>query len=289
MAEIGVERLGAGDDQEYGAERHQPDLPVAIEKRHRIGRIDGREHARIVADVQKSSRSNRDEPDHHDRRKEARHPRRSPALGGEQAEQDGDGERHHIVVESGRNQLQAFDRRQYRDRRRDHRVSQEHGGADDPEQKDQRRAPPECARRERGQGQRAALPVVVGAQQNQHVLERDHDDQRPQDKRQHAENDVARDRAGLDRRHDRLAKRVERARADVAIDDPHAAEGQRPQTWPVRRSDLGGRMSDAGRGIFFGYIGHGGRVGPDAPQMGRALYHRPPASNIPRGYKDRGT
>ena len=56
-----------------------------------------------------------------------------------------------------------------------------------PSRQHERRAPPERAGRERGQRQRAALAVVVGAQQDQHVFDRDDDDQRPQDQRQHAE------------------------------------------------------------------------------------------------------
>ena len=207
--------------------------------------------------VQKPGDRNRDEPDHHHRSEETRHPRRSSALPREQADQDGNGQRHDVVLERGRDELQSFDRRQHGNRRRDHRVAQEHGSADDAEQEDQRGAPPECARRQRGQGQRAALPVVVGPQQQQHVFDRDHDDQRPQDQRQHAEHDVAGDRPGFDRRDHRHAKRVKRARADVAVDDADAAERQRPQARFVLKYAIGSRRGRAGRGLFVRYLGHG--------------------------------
>ena len=59
----------------------------------------------------------------------------------------------------------------------------------------ERRAPAERAKRERRERERAALAVVVGAQQNQDVFEGDDDDQRPHDQRQHAEHDLARDGA----------------------------------------------------------------------------------------------
>ena len=74
------------------------------------------------------------------------------------------------------------------------RIAEEHRGADDAEQQHERRAPAERARRQRGQRERAALAVIVGAQQDQHVFDRHDDDQRPQDQRQHAEHDVAGDR-----------------------------------------------------------------------------------------------
>ena len=88
----------------------------------------------------------------------------------------------------------------------------------------------ERALRQRHQRQRAALAVVVGAQQDHDVFERDDDDQRPEDQRQDAEHRLARRRAaGADRGQHRLAKRVERAGADVAVDDADAAERQRPE------------------------------------------------------------
>ena len=141
-----------------------------------------------------------------------------------------DGERHHVVFEGGRRELQALDRGQHRDRRRDDRVAEEHRRADHAEHQHERRTPPDRAEGERDQRERAALAVIVGAQQDQHVFDRDDDDQRPQDHREHAEHDLARDRAGCARRDDRFAERIERARADVAVDDADAAEGQRPET-----------------------------------------------------------
>ena len=62
-----------------------------------------------------------------------------------------------------------------------------------PSDEDEGRAPAERAGGERSQRQRAALAVIVGAQQDQHVFERDRDDQRPQNQREHAEHDLARD------------------------------------------------------------------------------------------------
>ena len=52
MAEVGIERLAAGDDEEDEAERHQPDIAVIKQKRQGVDRVDGGDHPRIVANVQ---------------------------------------------------------------------------------------------------------------------------------------------------------------------------------------------------------------------------------------------
>jgi hypothetical protein len=73
-------------------------------------------------------------------------------------------------------------------------------------------------------------PVVVGAQQDQDVFDRHDEDERPQDQRKHAEHRAAgNEAAGAAGRRYRLAQRIKRARADVAVDDPDAADGERPE------------------------------------------------------------
>ena len=52
---------------------------------------------------------------------------------------------------------------------------------------------PSARRGERRERERAALPVIVGAQQDEHVFRRHRDNQRPQDEGEHAENDAAGD------------------------------------------------------------------------------------------------
>ena len=101
-------------------------------------------------------------------------------------------------------------------------------------------APAEPAFCQRHQRQDAAFALVVGPEHDQDVLDRDDQDQRPQDQRQDAEDVVARRRrAGRHRRRvQRLAEGVERAGADVAVDDADRTERQREQ----RLSPVGVRM-----------------------------------------------
>ena len=120
-----------------------------------------------------------DEPHEHHRPEKRRDLGGAARLHGEQRDKDHDRERHNVRLEGRRRDLETFHGRQHRQRGRDHRVAIEQRTADRAEQKQHRRRTPERALGQRHQGERAALPVVVGAQQDQHVLERDDDDQRP--------------------------------------------------------------------------------------------------------------
>ena len=104
-----------------------------------------------------------------------------------QTEQDQPGERHDIVLKRRRGDLQAFDRRQHRDRRRDQRVAIEERGADDAEQDDGKALAADRAIGKGHQRKRPAFAVIVGAEQDQHVFDRDDQNQRPDDERQNAE------------------------------------------------------------------------------------------------------
>ena len=113
-------------------------------------------------------------------------------------------------------ELQAFDRRQHRDGRREHGVAVEEGSADHAQNQDQRRAALGHRLPERHQRERAALALVVGVEQHQHVLERDDEQHRPHHQREDAEHGIwpplAPVRCGLHG----LAQRIEGAGADVA-------------------------------------------------------------------------
>src|SRR5262249_21804035 len=91
------------------------------------------------------------------------------------------------MFERWRRHFETFDSRQHGERRRDDSVAIEQGTADDAEQNDGRAATrPHRSMRQRHQRQRAAFPTVVGAQQNHDVLDRNDEDQRPNDEREDA-------------------------------------------------------------------------------------------------------
>ena len=173
--------------------------------------------------------------------------RRAAALHGEQADQDREAERHDVGLEGGRRELQALDRREHRDRRRDDRVAVEQRGADHAEQRDREDVVPHDALEQRHQRERAALAVVVGAHDQEHVFERHDDDQRPQDQRHDAEHHLAGERAAGRGGGEALLEGVERARADVAVDDADGAERQGPEPGArVGVLRLGGRRGGMG-------------------------------------------
>ena len=84
------------------------------------------------------------------------------------------------MFERGARKLEAFDSRQHGHRRRDHGIAIEHGRANHAERKQYCGPPAEHASRESGQREGTAFAVVVGTQQNHHILDGDRDSQRPQ-------------------------------------------------------------------------------------------------------------
>ena len=168
------------------------------------------------------------EPEQHDGAKQPADPRGAAALDHEHADQDHDGDRQHVGGKQRRHGLEPFDGAQHRDGGGDHAIAVEHGGAEDAKQDEPAPAAHGDAPQRRGQGSQredAAFAVVVGAQDKGHVFERDHDEQRPEDEREHAEHVV---RRGLDGvvAGEALAQRIERRRADVAVDHAQGSNGQ---------------------------------------------------------------
>ena len=142
-----------------------------------------------------AERGDRQEPAQHDRPEDAADEGRALLLDGEQADQDDDGERHHGGRQGRRVDLQALEGAQHGDRRRDGAVAVEQRGADQAD--DQQPGAPGAGlgvagRQQRQQGDDAAFAVVVGAQDEQRVLDRDDQDQRPQDERDDAQHRVRR-------------------------------------------------------------------------------------------------
>ena len=131
--------------------------------------------------------------------------------------------------------LEALDRRGDRDRRGDHAVAEEQAGAEDAERDEQRRAPDLAALDQRGQRHDAAVAAVVRAHDEARVLDRDDDDQRPEDQR----HDPVHARDGRVGRGGVLGEDhllgVQRAGADVAVDDAQRAERQHDRARRGRR------------------------------------------------------
>ena len=243
MAEVRIERLGTGDGQEHGAEHDDPDITGVNEEMHGIIGIEGRQDAIVIGNVADAGNRQNDEPHGHDRAEEFRDRRRAARLHGKEQKQDHHRDRHHIGRERRRHQLQPFDRRENRQSRRDDRIADEQGGARDPEEKQPVGALAGIFHQQRQQRQRAALAIVVGAQQEQHVFQGDDDRQRPDHQRDQADDFQARHAVSGDRAQ-RFTKRIKRAGADIAIDNADRAKGesQKLPYFLVARPGLSCRM-----------------------------------------------
>ncbi len=228
MAHVGIERLGAGDGEEHAAQDGKAHGPVREQEAHRIGRVECGEHLHVVLDVQQPQHGHGEEPECRDRAEQGRHLAGAVPLCREQGEQDRHGHRDHVGLEHRRHQLQALDRGKDRDRRGDQRVAIEQGRTRDAEQEYRRCRPAERPLGQRHQRERAALAVIVGAHEEQDVLAGDDEDQRPKEERGDPQHLRARDPAILGVVQ-RLAQGVERAGADVAVDDADRAQRQRPE------------------------------------------------------------
>jgi hypothetical protein len=133
------------------------------------------------------------------------------------------------VLKRRRCELETFDRGQYRDRRRDHGIADEHRSADDAHRQQWPTSSAQRTLTQRHQRKRAAFAVIVGAQQQQNVFCGDDDKECPQDQRQNPKHDGSRDRLALRRSGDGLAKRIQRRGSDIAKHHADTSQRQGPK------------------------------------------------------------
>ena len=234
MPHVGIQRLGAGNAEEDSAEHGKAAHAVAGEQAQAVKRIERDQHSRLAGDAPNAERADRDKPDQHDRPEGGADARGAERLHGEQQEEDDDGGRHHVMGQRRRRDLKPFERREHGNRRRDGAVAVDQRRAEKARQDDGRTVPPLHAE-ERHQGQNAALAVIVDAHGDDDVFDRGDQKQRPDQKRQHAENAVRRG-VTAENVESRL-ERVERARADIAEDDAERRRARRRQE-PFGRASI---------------------------------------------------
>src|SRR3954454_21268643 len=78
---------------------------------------------------------------------------------------------------------------------------------------------------------RATFTVVIGAQKNDHIFRGDHQEERPDDQRENTEHNRLSDGlSGARCSQHRFTKCIERAGADVSVDDTDTTKGKLPKT-----------------------------------------------------------
>ena len=179
------------------------------------------------------------EPQQHDRPEDPADAGRAARLRPEQGQQDNQRGGHGVGLERVGQDVDAFERAQDRDGRRDDAVAVDQRRPEQPHDHERERARPAArdgpARDQGHQGQDAAFAMVVGPHDEQAVFQRNREDEGPDDEGQQPHGDGKR-RLSADRAHDGLVG-IERAGSEIAEDD---AEG--------RERGRGGRARVGARG-----------------------------------------
>ena len=193
-----------------------------------MNRVEGGQHFRPLHDLRDTGNGQCCEPHQHDRTEQLSDGRRAVPLDQEECHQHADADRHDESCQPGRDDLHAFQRTEYRDRRRDDAIPVEQRGSENAQQQ-QCHAPLRGTsggvRRECRQRHDAAFAAVVCPQDEEHVLQRHDEHQCPEDHRRSAD-DVRLVERDADLRTEDLVQRVEGTRPDVAIDNPQRTERQ---------------------------------------------------------------
>ena len=191
------------------------------------------DHRRFPNDPTDAETRDRHEPDDHDRSEQTPHAVCAVFLKQEQQEENGDRHRHDVRREERRLDLQALDGAEHADRGCNHAVAVEQRSAEDAErnQHGRRLARRRFSRRghQRGEREDAAFALVVGAHHDDDVLDGNDDEQRVEHHGQDAE-DVLRRHVNRVRAIETLADGVERACADVSVNNAEGGERERSET-----------------------------------------------------------
>ena len=246
VTHVRVQRLGAGHRQDDRAEQQEAVEPVTEQRAQRVARQQRPHDARLAQHLGQAQGADRGEPEQHHRAEQLAELRGALGLDQEQPREQHARHRNHEVRELGVEHLQALDRAEHRDRRRERPVPVQQSGADQDENRDAtglpRRGALEGARQQGQQREDPALTVVVGPHDDGEVLDRDDQRQRPEDQRRDAQSRV--DRLVDPLGGQRLPHRVQRRRADVAEDHPRGPHDQRGGG-PLRGMPSGVRMLPA--------------------------------------------
>ena len=222
MSHIGVERLAPGDRQEDAAENGKATPPALRQEDDSVSRVDRGEHTRMAQDAAHTEHRDHSEPQQHQRSEYVADARCPAALYGKKAEQDRNCHRRDVGLErSGRN-VDALERAQYRNCRRDDAVTVNQGRSEQAHDDEGASTVERGCAGERHQRQDPTLAIVVRAHHEKAVLEGDRDDERPQDQREDADGGLG-GKLSTDGLDDRL-QGVERTRPEVAIDDAERGE-----------------------------------------------------------------
>ncbi len=240
MAKIDVKCLRARHRQKCSAHHGKRNGGMCRQEVNGQVGVEGNKNVRMVENVHRAGNTQCNEPRCRKRPENRGDFARAKALNGEKPHQDEQRQRNHGLVEAGRNDLQALNRRKHGNCRGNQRIAVEQRGTDDAQAQHQRLVA-RCHRFacQRHDGEGSTLALVVCAKDKTDILHCNDQCQRPEDDRKDADHFHFRGRAVMRYRSQRFAKRIERAGADIAVNDSNGPERKSKNT-PVVRSMVTG-------------------------------------------------
>ncbi len=112
-AEVCIKRFCARNRQEHRAEHDNAIKTFIRQKLDRVPRVEGKENAEVVSNMNEACKAHDDEPDRGDRSEKFCHRAGAVGLDGEEANQDTDRDRNDEGVHLRGDELQAFHRRKH--------------------------------------------------------------------------------------------------------------------------------------------------------------------------------
>ncbi|OBQ31855.1 MAG: hypothetical protein AN485_23030, partial [Anabaena sp. MDT14b] len=131
VAQIGVQRFATRDAQDHSPQNDEGGAGVVPHEAQGVVRADGQQNFGVVHDVGHPQHRDGGKPNQGDGAKELANARCAPLLHPKQAKQNHQREGNDGLFERGRDDLQAFHRRQHRDGRGDDPIAIKQAGAKD--------------------------------------------------------------------------------------------------------------------------------------------------------------
>ncbi len=143
MSHVGVKRFGAREREQHGTQHGKRGESMLRHETERVQGVERAQDGRMLDDPVNARRGQREEPQHHDRPEQRAYGRGAVALEQEQCDQHPYGYGQDVRLESGSAHLEPLDRREYRDGRRQHRITIEERRAEQAHQQDRRKRAPQ--------------------------------------------------------------------------------------------------------------------------------------------------
>ena len=195
----------------------------------RVARIDRLQDQRRLGDVPDPDNAERNEPERAYRTEKQADDAGAESLNHEKRDKNSGRDRHNVRLEGRGSYFQSFDGGKNRDRGRQDRVAVEqrcskHANAEQCGPQSWPVTDRRC--RESQQRHDAAFTAIVRTQYERHVFQRNYDHQQPED-RGDATDDVLRSQWDAVLWIERFLCGIERAGADIAVDDTQRQKGER--------------------------------------------------------------